>query len=295
MAWLKRVEKPRLARLTDVNVERRAFERSARLFRTPPYTTYLRDKINGVPGSWVWCKPKRPDVLIYIHGGAHCVGSARTHRALVARICEMTGLRAFLPDYRLSPEHPFPSSLTDALDTWAGLRSRGNAAHQLFVGGDSSGGGLALSLLSSLLEMGERPAAAFAFSPWTDLTLSGKSFAENVLSDSLLPTSQAERVRRDFLQGEDPEDPRASPLFASFPNAPPLFFQVARTEILRDDTLRLAERLRTEGTDVTLDLWEDAPHVWPIFQGWVPESDEALQRLADFIAQQHPAPRTVEN
>ncbi len=280
---LRRMVKPRLARVTDPLRERRGFERSTRLFRRPPFACFLRDRVGDVPGRWASVGASGRGVLLYLHGGAHLIGSSRTHGALVARISALTGLRAFVPDYRLAPEHPFPASLEDARAVWDGLLARGYPSERIVLGGDSSGGGLMFSLLAQLLQGGERPAAAFAFSPWVDLTLSGAIFSENAESDPLLPAAQAELVRDFFLAGQDPADPRVSPLFAEFPGAPPVFLQAAETEILRDDALRMAERLQAHGAEVTLDLWEDPPHVWPIFQSWLPEADAALERLAEWL------------
>ena len=282
---LRRVVKPRLARVTDPLRERRGFERAAKVFRRPAHALFLDDTVGGVPGQWASVRASGRGVVLYFHGGAHLIGSSGTHRALVARISALTGLRAFLPDYRLGPEHAFPASLQDARAVWDGLVARGYAPGRIVLGGDSSGGGLMLALLSVLLQRGERPALAFAFSPWTDLTLSGESFAVNAARDPLLPTSQAELVLKYYLCGADAADPRASPLFARFPDAPPVFLQAAETEILRDDTLRMAAALRAQGADVTVDLWGHLPHVWPIFQGWLPEADDALRRASAFIVQ----------
>ncbi|MDJ0629304.1 MAG: alpha/beta hydrolase [Rhodobacter sp.] len=289
--FLRRVEKPWLARVTDPAMERRAFDRAARFFRTPPFACYLPDDVAGVPGDWAWVRPSRDEIILYIHGGAHLIGSPRTHRAMLARLSQMTGLRVFLPDYRLAPENPFPASLQDARTVWQGLVARGYAPDRIVLGGDSSGGGVMLALLAALLADGQRPAAAFAFSPWTDLTLSGESFTSNAARDVLLPASQAETVLEYYLAGQSPDDPRASPLFATFPDAPPIFLQAAKTEILRDDTLRMAGALRAQGAEVTVDLWGHLPHVWPIFQGWLPEADEALGRVAGFIETVLRAPR----
>lgn len=284
-AYLKRVEKPWLARVKDPVKVRAGFERSARLFRDPAFALYLPDRLGDVPVLWAQVRPRASGVILYLHGGAYVMGSPTTHRAMVARLSEMTGLRAVLPDYRLAPGHPFPAALEDALAVWDGLVARGYAPGRIVLGGDSSGGGLMLALLSVLLQRGERPALAFAFSPWSDLTLSGESFAANAARDPLLPTSQAELVLKYYLCGADAADPRASPLFARFPDAPPVFLQAAQTEILRDDTLRMAAALRAQGADVTVDLWGHLPHVWPIFQGWLPEADDALRRASAFIAQ----------
>ncbi len=280
---LRHLVKPRLARVTDPLRERQRFERAARLFRRPPHAVFLKDRVGGVPGRWASVGASGRGVLLYFHGGAHLIGSSRTHGALVARISALTGLRAFLPDYRLAPENAFPASLQDARAVWDGLVARGYPAERIVLGGDSSGGGLMFSLLAELLGDGVRPAAVFAFSPWVDLTLSGASFAGNAARDPLLPASQAELVREFFLAGHDPADPRASPLFAAFPDAPPVFLQAAETEILRDDAVRMAGRFGGPGAGVTLDLWGHLPHVWPIFQGWLPEADAALIRLAEWL------------
>ncbi|ALG89268.1 MULTISPECIES: alpha/beta hydrolase fold domain-containing protein [Actibacterium] len=280
--WLRRVEKPALARIEPA-VARARFERQGHMFRNPPYALYLQDRVGDVPITWASCRVRRPGILLYLHGGAHLMGSPFTHRAMLARLSAMTGQRACLPAMRLAPEHPFPASLDDAEAVWEGLVVRGYPPGRIILGGDSSGGGLMLALLARLLARGVRPAAAFALSPWVDLTASGRSMRENAVSDPLLPASRLAEVRRYYLAGADPRDPGASPLFAAFPGCPPVFLQAARTEILRDDSLRMAARLRGFGAAVTVDMWDDPPHVWPIFQGWLPEADAALANIAGFL------------
>ncbi|RMD92953.1 MAG: alpha/beta hydrolase, partial [Alphaproteobacteria bacterium] len=222
----------------------------------------LPRSIGGVPGLWLSCPPSRRGLLLYLHGGAYVIGSSRTHKAMVARLCALTGAEAFLPDYRLAPEHPFPAAFEDACAAWSGLIERGYRANEIVIGGDSAGGGLALATLAHLCQSRRPPpAAAFAFSPWTDMTLSAPSLKENARADPLLPAARVAEARDYYLAGADPRDPRASPLFAAFPGAPPVFLQVALTEILRDDTLRMAEHLSSQGADVVTDLWPDAPHV----------------------------------
>ena len=188
------------------------------------------------------------------------MGSSRTHGAMLARLAKMTGRPAVLPDYRLAPEHPYPAGLGDAEAVWDALRSD-HPADRIVLGGDSSGGGLMLAMLARLLARGERPAAAVAFAPFTDLTGASPSLAANADADPLLPVGRFHEAVAYYLAGADPRDPGASPLFADFPGCPPVHIQVARTEILRDDSLRMAERLRGFGAEVSLDLWEDTPHV----------------------------------
>ncbi|MCR8724020.1 alpha/beta hydrolase [Frigidibacter sp. ROC022] len=293
-AWLRRVEKRRLAR-SEPEVARAHFERQGRRFRDPPYALYQEDRIGGIPVTWGSARPRRPEILLWIHGGAHVMGSPRTHRAMVTRIGAMTGLKAVLPDYRLAPEAPFPASHDDALAVWDGLVEMGHAPGTIILGGDSSGGGVMLSLLATLLARGQRPRAAVALAPFLDLTCSGDSIRDNAESDLYLPAGRIAEVCRLFLNGADPKDPRASALYARFPDCPPVFFQTASTEILRDDTLRMVAHLTAEGAAPELDLWGDLPHVWAMYQGWLPEADAAVTNIAGFIRRQLPALPTGGN
>jgi epsilon-lactone hydrolase len=287
--WLRRFEKPALARVAPL-VAREQFEKQGQKFPDPPFALYSEDRFGELPVTWVAARVRRPGVILWIHGGAHVTGSPRTHRAMVARLCAMTGLRGCLPDYRLAPEHPFPASLEDSEAAWDGLRALAYAPAEILLGGDSSGGGVMLALLALLLARGERPAAAIAIAPFTDLTGESPSFRENAEADPFLPAERLGEVQDLFLAGADPRDPRASPIFARFEGAPPVFLQVARTEILRDDSLRMARLLEGQGVEVELDLWDDCPHSWAMCQGFLPEADAALRNIARFIRARCPAP-----
>ncbi len=287
--------KPLVARTLDPLPLRRRFERFARLvFRFPPYTL-LRPillapgldalLISNRPGSH---PPRLGKVLLYFHGGAFVAGSPRTHAAMLARLARMTRLEVIAPDYRLAPEHPFPAAVEDARTAWDALLARGYEPGNIALGGDSAGGNLALGLCAALLAEGQRPAGLVAFSPVTDLTFSGRSVVENRRQDAVLPAGRRQDLLSYYLPGHAPEDPRASPLLAQFPNAPPVFLQYAATEILRDDCRRMAARLRDAGGEVICDEWADAPHVWVIFDGYVPEAREGLRRAADFLTRLWP-------
>lgn len=284
------VLKPMVAHAADPRPLRALFEWVApRVFRPPPFTL-IRDTVlapglralvvSNRPGS----RPPRPGkVVLYFHGGAFMAGSPRTHAGMLARIARMTRAEVVAPIYRLAPEHPFPAAADDARAAFDGLVNRGHAASDIVLGGDSAGGNLALGLTARLCAEGRPPAGLFAFSPVTDLTFSGASIAENAGRDPMLPASRRDDLLRLYLAGADPSDPRASPLFAKFPDPPPVFLQVSETEILRDDSTRLADRLRAAGGAVTLDLWPDAPHVWVIFERYLPEAREGLRRVAGFV------------
>ena len=286
-----------LGRQPDSIAARKWFERGAWLnARGRPYLGFTPDTLacdgREVPMLWTALPAAGEPFLLYFHGGGYVMGNPRTHAALATYLTRKTGLQTCLPDYRLAPEHPFPAAFDDALCVWQGLLARGIKADQIILGGDSAGGGLALALLGHLCATDQpRPACVFSFSPFTDLSLSGASIESNAKSELLLPAQRLEQLRDRVLAGADPRDPRISPLFACFKGAPPVLIQVARSEILRDDSRRLAEVLKRAGVEVTLQEWGNLPHVWQFFHGWLPEARKALADAADFIRSQHrPSP-----
>jgi acetyl esterase/lipase len=223
-------------------------------------------------------------VLLWLHGGAYCLGSCRTHAALAAALARRAGgLAAVLPDYRLAPEHRFPAALEDARTAFAGLLAEGWAPERVVLGGDSAGGGLVFALLHVLRAEGAAmPACALAFSPWVDLTLAGRS-AVDPRRDAFLPAHRFPEVRDAYLAGADPADPRASPHLGAFAGAPPVLIQASRAELLADDARAMAATLARDRVAVRLDLWDDVPHVWQIFHGLLPEADAALDEAAAFV------------
>jgi acetyl esterase/lipase len=284
--WLRLTEKRRLSREADPAALRRAFEARARLFfHAPRGTRFSREWIAGVPVQFVAALgvPRdRGPLLLYFHGGGYIFGSSDTHRAMLGRLSSETGLPACLPDYRLAPEAPFPAAVEDALAVWQALKDRPGG---VILGGDSAGGGLALALLGEILAQGvARPTGLFAFSPLTDFTLSGESLERNAATDVILPAERAPETAQLYLQGAPADDPRASPLFADFSGAPPVWLTASDTEILLDDTRRMAARMRAQGVDVTEVITGDLPHVWPFFDRFLPEGRATLRAVARWIS-----------
>lgn len=282
--------KRKIARVPEPRPLRRMFDRTARHFFRAPPLTLIRD-VALAPGLAAAVFSNRPGtrpvrlrkVVLYLHGGAFVAGHPRGFASMLGRIARMTRGEVIAPDYRLAPEHPFPAAVDDARAAWNGLMARGYRAEDVVIGGDSAGGNLAFGLLAGLLAEGVRPAGLFAFSPVTDLTFCGESITGNAAADAMLPAERREDLTRIYLVDTAPEDPRVSPLFASFSAPPPVFVQFSETEILADDSRRMADVLRAAGGEVTLDPWPDAPHVWVIFAGLVPEARTALKRACEFI------------
>lgn len=281
--WLRFTEKTFLARETDVERARARISRQSGLLADPPGVRYRDAPVGGVPATWVEGPPDAP-LILWFHGGAYCLGSPRSHRAMVAALAHRMGVRAVLPDYRLAPENPFPAAPDDARAVWRGLLDAGEPPGAIILGGDSAGGGLALALIHMIgAESLPMPAAAAVFSPWADLTLSGTSLRTLARRDVMLPARRLPEIRDAYLAGADPADPRASPHLGRFAGAPPVLMLASAVEILRDDARIAARRLRADGVDVTLEEWPSVPHAWPLFQGQIPEADAALDRTAAFL------------
>lgn len=273
---VRMTEKRFLARVRDPEEARQGFERKARwLFRPPRGTVHRRQCVGSVPAL---CLPAAGrGTILYLHGGAYVFGSARTHLGMVARLSQLSGLAACLPDYRLAPEHPFPAALTDAMSVYRELAAQG----PVYLGGDSAGGGLALALLAEIARLGlTPPVLTFALSPYTDQTLSGEALRRNARSEVLLPVARMEELRDMYLQGADPADPRASPLFGVYSGMGPVFLAASDSEILEDDAWRMQDRLIAQQVEVHAIRGHGLPHVWPYFWRYLPEGDRDLRRLA---------------
>jgi acetyl esterase/lipase len=253
-----------------------------------PQDVSFRDAVvGGVPGSW--CEPTNGlpgAVILHAHGGWFTLGSAIAFRHLVGHIARAAGVSAFIPDYRLAPEHPFPAALEDLERCHAGLRAAGFGA--IALSGDSAGGNLAL-VLSALLAGRHPPVALVAVSPVTDLALQGQSWESRAEADPLFVRDQAESFVRGYLGDHDPLDPRASPLYGDLAHAPPLRVHVGNDEVLLDDALRYVDRAVAAGVDAQVDVWEGMPHGFLGSVGRLEASDRAVRAIGDFLAAQFAA------
>lgn len=279
--WLRWTEKPHLARTRDAVRLRDTFESKARFFfRAPRGARFEVAALNAVPVLHVNPSDAGP-VVLYVHGGAFVMGSPRAHRAMLACLSRDAGVPACLVKYRLAPEHTHPAALNDVLTCYHALMDRPGG---VILGGDSAGGALVLAALAEILRRElPKPRGVFAFSPLTDLTLSGDSVTRNAEADAILPVARAQDTLALYLQGTDPRDPKVSPLFAEFEGACPVWLCAGDTEILLDDTRRMADHLRAQGVAVTEIIAFDLPHVWPMFHNLLPEGRATLRELAGWI------------
>ncbi|MEP3640264.1 MAG: alpha/beta hydrolase [Paracoccaceae bacterium] len=283
---LRLIEKPQLARASDPVKLRASFERKARLlFHAAKGTTQRTFDIGGYPAIEATPPNADPDrVILYFHGGGYLFGSPRSHSAMMSALAIRSGTRVILASYPLAPEHPFPAAPNAALKVWKTLIEQGLASSSVVLGGDSAGGGLALSLLQRLISEGmDKPLGTFAFAPLTDMTFSGASVQTNAVSEAVLPASRVNEMNAHYLGQHDPKDPNASPLFGDFEGCSPVWLCADMTEILLDDTRRLDARLKQQNVQTVMTLTNGLPHVWPLFHNVLPEARATLDALAHWI------------
>ena len=264
---------------------RAAFIPGDRLHPVPDDVLVTEVSAGGVPAHWLTAPGTDPGrVLVFLHGGGYELGSLRSDGELAARLGRASGMRVLFPEYRLAPEHPFPAAIDDVLAAWRWLRAGQElSAGSLAVAGDSAGGGLAVALLVATRDAGEAlPAAAALMSPTVDLTSSGASMTERADQDPISTPAMLGQFASDYLAGADPKTPLASPLFASLAGLPPLLIQVGTADLLLSDSERLTAAAAEAGVDVTLEIGEGLPHVYPLLLG-TPEAAQATEQIGKFL------------
>ena len=267
-------------------------ERRARLDEVgsnwPPAADVTCEAVDcdGVPGEWSRVAGSEASrVLLYFHGGGYCSGSIVSHRRLVTEAGRAASARTLAIDYRRAPEHPYPAAHDDAITAWRFLRNQGIAAEHIAVGGDSAGGNLALALIDRLRAAGDKlPACAWLISPWTDLTMSGATLATKDAVDPLIHKAYLEELAAAYAPAPiDRRDPLISPLFADLADFPPMLIQVGSAETLLADATRLAASAGAADVEVTLQIWPQMIHAWPVWNAALEDGRRALAQAGAFI------------
>ncbi|MCR5585512.1 MAG: alpha/beta hydrolase [Lachnospiraceae bacterium] len=221
--------------------------------------------------------------VLYAHGGGYVTGKLDYARNLAAKIALATGFTTISFKYRLAPEHPYPAAFDDAMAVWEHLTSGKFQPENIFIAGDSAGGNLALCLAQKLLaDKKPLPRGLLLFSPWTDMTGTAPSYEIYKDRDPILTKDYVMGAAKAYM-GERfaPEDPIFSPLFGELKGLPPVYIMAGRNEILLDDSIRLKEKIASEGGKVALDIEEGGWHVYQ--QMPLPFATQAMKRLAAYV------------
>jgi acetyl esterase/lipase len=269
----------------DLNEQRRLLRELISAQPLPADVTVTAAPLGGVPTAEITIDGIEPrHVVLYFHGGVYVLGDAFQAAGLASQIGRRTRAKVISVDYRLAPEHPYPAAVDDALAAYEALLQNGTAPSDIAFAGESAGGGLAVATLVNARDHGlPLPAAAFAMSPYADLTLAGTTMQTKGEVDVLMSRENLQARVTDYTSGQDAALGLISPVFADLSGLPPLIIQAGSHEVLLDDAVRLARQAAIADVQVTLDITPRVPHV---FQAYAPILDEgaaALDRAGQFL------------
>lgn len=293
--------KSKETRLEKLHKKREMFDQGG-LQRSDPAVEYRQQtlKVDGavLSGSWTLVEGYDPSKrILYLHGGGNTVGSDLSHRPLTTNIAKRTKAAVFVPNYRLMPENPRSSSIEDCRAAYTWMVDNGpdgpSKAKSLAISGDSAGANLALTTANWLRQTSIiKPNAIVVFSAPVDSTLSSPSIRRNFETDLMLQPLFAPflKIPKLFLllamkkmSGFQPTDINISPIHDDLSDLPPTLLQVSTAEMLHDDSVRYANKLREAGSPVILQSWSHVPHVFQMFDNHIQAAIEALDMSADFL------------
>jgi epsilon-lactone hydrolase len=278
---------------TSIPAFRETCEKGALMAKMPAGIATIPVKIECLPAGLAaeWIQPTsdapiplREDAIIfYTHGGGYVSGSCSDHRALVSKFVAGTGVRMLLYEYRLAPEYPYPAAMEDTLIAYRWMLGQIKPSTRIIIAGESAGGGLCLATLLALRDLGLRmPVAGISLSPWTDLKLTGESHRTRA-NAAIDPLGMSQVCSKYYIGSNDPGLPGISPLYGDLHGLPPLLIDVGDDEMLRDDSVLFAQKARTAGVEVTLNVAPGQVHVYPLLPDFIPESRQAMAEICEFI------------
>jgi epsilon-lactone hydrolase len=234
------------------------------------------------PKGWT----ENAKVVVYVHGGAHTLYSAKSTSGRAAIFANDTGHRVISVDYTLAPEAKFNQMSDEVIAVIKALLTEGHALNDVLIYGDSSGGGLAAA---AVLKMRDQrlgmPVAAVLVSPWVDVTRTGDTeFTLAQAEPNYLYEKHSKNAAGAYADPEDQKHPYASPVYGDFSKGfPPTLIQGGTKEILLSGFIRLYQALDTAGLTVKLDIYEGMPHNFASRIPEAPESKVARKKIQDFV------------
>lgn len=226
---------------------------------------------------------KKEAVILYFHGGGYISGSIKTHRALTGNLATAANACCLSVEYSLAPEAPFPEGLNDAMKAYNWLLDQGFDNKKIVIGGDSAGGGLAVATLLKIRDQQlPTPAAGILLSPWLDLACKSESHVSLAKKDAML-TKNVLVAYGQLYAKNDINNPYASPSNADVKGLPPICIHVSDAEILLDDSLIFAEKLKEQNIEHELKIYKNTLHVWQAYGVILPEAKRSLKEFGQFI------------
>jgi len=237
----------------------------------------------GVKCSWFIPDRVADDgIAIYIHGGGFIFGSVTSHAPMVSHIAHSINRKILFIDYRLAPEHPFPSGINDCVAVIDTLCKEDQVRFGII--GDSAGGNIAMATQLKLKEE-KGPSAEYTIliSPWVNLECDTPSYTRNKNVETILSQPYLKEAARLYAGDHDLKLPLISPVYGNFEGLARVLILCGTNEILEDDSVQLRQRLEDNGVKAELRLFPVQPHVWPFLDIRTTASQLALSDISDFV------------
>jgi len=276
--------KPLFAPWVPLALQRQGSKAASLLSKVPSGTLSARIDMSGVPALRLHTAATEPDrAVLLLHGGGYVLGGPASHGALAAQIGHAAAAEAYLPDYRLAPENPYPAALDDALAAYRWLLQQ-YPPDRLAIAGDSAGGNLTLAAAIAIRDAGlPLPAALVLISPWVDLGLGGETIRSRARRDPMLRASWLSICAKRYAGDIAPEDPRVSPLYGELRGLPPMLIHVGSEEILLSDAERLAQRAEAAAVKVSLHRFPGMWHDFQLSAGLLTDADASIAEIGEFV------------
>lgn len=269
---------------SDIEKQRASKDSLGNLLVRSNDMSYEDVETDGIHAEWVSVRRNhmKKYILLYCHGGGYNTGSLKYARSITNKLASSTSMDVLSFDYRLAPEHPYPAALEDAVKIWDYLMHLGYGARDIIIAGDSAGGNLALVLTLKLKEQKRiLPRGLVLFSPWTDLTRSGKSHKTKCQIDPILTEEYLTRAILDYAAGEDLQNPLISPLYGDFDGFPPVLIQAGSNEVLLSDSKNLHKQMVLHHVGARVTVYQG---MWHVFQmSPFKNAYEAMDQIAEYV------------
>lgn len=247
-------------------------------------------KLGGVPVLDI--KPKAwkesRQVLVYTHGGAYTMYSARSRLMSAVPMANDTGFRVISVDYTLAPKGKWQVVTDQVVAVIQALIKEGHSLKDIAVYGESAGGGLAAGIVLKMRDKGlGMPAAVVLWSPWSDITETGDTYATLQQADPLLYyPNNLKHCADAYAAPADQKHPYVSPVYGDYSKGfPPTLIQAGTKEIFLSNAVRHYQALDSAGIPAKLDLYEGMWHIFQVFNYGLPESKLARKKVKAFLAQ----------
>jgi epsilon-lactone hydrolase len=272
---------------TPFLARRKQAEEFAAAFVKPAGIEIKAGVLDEIAVEWIVPDGAHPTRLFFhLHGGGYVLGSPAGSRNFTTAFALRARCRVVSVDYRLAPEHPFPAAIEDSVRVYRALLGQGCDAHDIAIGGESAGGGLAVAtLVEARARKLPMPASLIAISPWSDMQCEAQSFAIKADVDPMLTRRSLKEMADAYLGVADPLDVRASPALADLSGLPPMLIHAGSDEVLLDDAIALIDAASAAQVEAQLVVFAGMIHVWHMFHAMLPEGSEAIDALCAFVTE----------